>query len=682
MIPSRQDRFLQLREHARRLLAQSSVDAAGQPPELRAIVEEMQVLQTELELQAEELRIAQNDTEAARRHYFALFDEAPIAFVLLDADASIVELNQRGVELLGLARKPDRTPPFRTHVAREDQEEWSKALDALGYGQRTVELRMRQARSATFTAQCKLSRWSTRNGAPGFLVALVDVTALRDAEHARTSLAEKYEALFDASRDGILVVDEVTRRIVDTNHALCVLLASTQAQIVGRDRDELLCTHRAALDGLRLAEQLRSRSTMPAEVVLQRADGTAVNVDVVVSRMHTGGRLYNVLFVRDASARLDLERDKARVAEGLVRARQLDAIGQLAAGVAHDMNNTLAALAGAVSELERAGLVPHLAEAVDDIAISMRRGSELTTSLLALGQGLPMPRERFDLGAKLQESMRLLGRVLPKSVTVELSLEQRPMFILGDATQWSRVFMNLGVNARDAMPSGGVLRVSARIHREHIHLDFGDDGVGMTDDVRRRAFEPFFTTKSAGEGSGLGLAHVYAVASAHSATVDIESSVGKGTKVRFVLPLAGELESDQVAAPHAVTTLTGSALVVDDDPLVLRSTCRLVTQWGLAATQAVSGPSALELLEATGAPDVVICDLAMPGMNGADLADRIRQRWPDVAVVVVSGNFDDASRARLERIGVRLVNKPFTKESLGTALMGFLTLAARASASP
>lgn len=668
MTASRQDRFLHLRDQARALLAQSSVETASQPPELRAIIEEMQVLQTELELQAEELRIAQHDTEEARRHYFALFDEAPIAFVLLDDDGTIVEMNQRGVELLGLARRPERPAAFLDYVASEDQVGWSSALGTLGQGQRVVELRMRQVRSASFTVQCKVSRWTTRHGSPGFLVGLVDVTALRDAERARTSIAAKYEALFDSSRDGILVVDAETRRIVDANHAICLLLGLTERQIVGRDRDDMLCAERAVVDGLKLAEQLRSRSAMPAEIALCRADGALVTVDVVVSRMETGGRVHHVLLIRDSSVRLDLEREKARVAEGLVRGRHLDAIGQLAAGVAHDMNNTLAALAGAIDVLEQANLAPELAEAVADVGISMRRGRELTTSLLALGRGAAMHKERFDLGALLKESTRLLARILPKALTVELTLDPQPMFVIGDASQWSRVFMNLSVNARDAMPDGGVLRISGVTDGAKAHVSFGDDGTGMSEAVRRRAFEPFFTTKGPAEGTGLGLAHVYAVAEAHGATVDIESAVGKGTKVRFVIPLAPADEVTPGSARPAPTQLEGRALLVDDDPLVLRSTSRLMARFGLTVTEASSGAEALALIGAGEAPEVVVCDLAMPGMNGLELAERIRERWPAVRIIVVSGNVNAEARARLDRIQIPIVEKPFTRDRLGAAL--------------
>jgi PAS domain S-box-containing protein len=669
MSAARRDRFLQLRNQARALLAQSSAGASDQPPELRAIVEEMQVLQTELELQAEELRIAQSDTEEARRHYFALFDDAPVAFVLLDGHENIVELNQRGMELIGLSRRPERTVSFTNYLAAEDHAAWTGALAMLGQGQRTIELRMRQARNASFVAQCKLSRWVTPSGAPGFLVGLVDVTALRDAERERASLAEKYEALFDSSRDGILLVDAETRRVIDANPRMCILLGATRRQLVGRDRDELLSPARAALDGLKLAEQLRSRGGMPAEIVLQRHDETQLFVDVVVSPMATGGRVQHVLFVRDASVRLELEREKARVAEGLLRARQLDSVGQLAAGVAHDMNNTLAALAGAVTELEQASLAPHLAEAVSDIAKAMRSGSELTTSLLVLGRDAPMRKECFDLGGLLTESARLLTRILPKTLSVELTIDPKPMMVLGDAAQWSRVIMNLSVNARDAMPGGGVIRISGVSDGASAHLCFADDGVGMSDAVRRRAFEPFFTTKAAGEGTGLGLAHVYSVAGAHGATVELESAVGKGTKVRFVVPLVPESEHVAPAARPSSGKLEGRALVVDDDPRVRRSTCRLVSHWGLTPMEAATGAAALEVLEGESPPEFVICDLAMPGMNGADVAERVRERWPAVRVIIVTGHADEPARARLTRLGVALVAKPFTKDDLHAALV-------------
>ncbi len=666
---SRHDRFLALREQARALLAESSADIAGQPPELRAVVEEMQVLQTELEIQAEELRIAQNETEDARRHYFSLFDEAPLAFLLLDGTEMVVELNQRGLELLGLVRRPARPLPFSSYLAPESREVWDAALLSLGQGQRTLEIGMRRARSGAFTAQCKLSRWTTRNGSRGYLVGLVDTTALRDAERGRAALAEKFEALFDSSRDGILVVDAETRRIVDINPSLSVLLRSAKRQLVGLDRDEVMWPERAAVDGLKLATQLRARSSMPAEIVLRCADGTRVSADVVVSSMETGGRMHHVLFVRDASARIELEREKARVAEVLVRGQRQSAIGQLAAGVAHDMNNTLAVLSGAIAELETAGLPPDKLAVVEEIAGVMRRGAELTGSLLALGRSEPLDKKVFDLGALLRESTRLLGRILPKSITMELTVEPTPVLVDGDASQWSRVVMNLAVNARDAMPQGGAIRIVCVSNGASAHLTFSDNGVGMTEEVRRHAFEPFFTTKGQAEGTGLGLANVHAVAEAHGANVDIESAVGRGTSLRFVMPLASRTDIAPAVATLAPSgSLRGRVLIVDDDDAVRRSTCRIVRQWGGDVEEADSGPTALEQIGRAGPPALVICDLSMPGMNGDELAAQIRESWPAVRVVVISGYVPPLVHERLARLGIDVVLKPFTKEALRAAL--------------
>jgi CheY-like chemotaxis protein len=339
-----------------------------------------------------------------------------------------------------------------------------------------------------------------------------------------------------------------------------------------------------------------------------------------------------------------------------MQGQKLEAIGQLASGVAHNLNNILAIVLACVEQLPAQ-------EPVDDIRQATLRGRELAAELMMIARQEVTRRDRVELGELVREVARLV-KYTRVAVTVEA---EAGCVLVGDAGQWHQALLNLALNARDAMPQGGSLAM--RVWREggQVMLEVADTGRGMSEEVAQRAFEPFFTTKA--EGTGLGLAHVYSVARAHHAKVSLITAPGAGCAVRFEIPAAPELVSD---APREITVSDTRmvALVVDDEPLLLRSMQRLLGMFGLEVLVASSGESALSMLEAGAAHvEVMITDYAMPGLGGAKLLAAVAARYPWLRLIAMTGMIEPGLRDVLIAAGAHVVlTKPFTSEELGAAL--------------
>jgi CheY-like chemotaxis protein len=312
------------------------------------------------------------------------------------------------------------------------------------------------------------------------------------------------------------------------------------------------------------------------------------------------------------------------------------------------------------------------------------RGAKLTGQLLAFSRA-----QRIELKplivADLVEGMgELLRRTLGSTVRLRFSLDGERMPVLSDPTQLEMAVLNLAINARDAMPDGGELGFATSVRRltgdleladgEYVELAVSDTGTGMSPDVVARAFDPFFTTKGVGKGTGLGLSQVYGIARQTGGAVRIESRVGEGTTVRLLLPrteLALRAGPEAEAADGAPIVRAAKVLVVDDDPDMRRMLVESLDALGYRVTEAADGPAALDALDAA-APDVLMVDFAMPGMNGAEVARAARQRRPDLPVVFASGYSDTAAIEAAAGPDTPLLRKPFRIADLQAVLAAAL----------
>jgi len=413
---------------------------------------------------------------------------------------------------------------------------------------------------------------------------------------------------------------------------------------------------------------------------LGSSNGTLINGERVHEQeLHPGDRVqvgnHTLMF---------MHRDPLQ--DQLLQRQKLEAIGRLGAGVAHDFNNLLGA---AMATIEYLGVLPQDrplgdAEVVDclrDIRIATVRATELTHRLLAFSRLGQAEHSGVDVTALCSDVFQLLRRTVDQSIDLRQQVLPK-LAISGHGGELHQVLMNLCINARDAMPEGGVLTISAEMATEaaleavplasayaHVLITVTDTGVGMDETTQQLVFEPFFTTKPAGVGAGLGLATVYEVVTGHGGAVTVDSEPGRGTTVRLYLPAAeaGPSTSRHLSSTARQRALRAAAtgpgvgvLIVDDEQLVRRSLERVLRVAGHRVEQARDGAEALEFFEeGRQQPDVVLLDLDMPRLDGVATLQGIRALSPDAAVVCVSGCVDEVREKKLRALGVQgVLEKP------------------------
>ncbi|MGZ3275203.1 MAG: response regulator [Caulobacteraceae bacterium] len=383
-----------------------------------------------------------------------------------------------------------------------------------------------------------------------------------------------------------------------------------------------------------------------------------------------------------AIAALEREReDRLKAEQTLVQAQKMEALGQLTGGIAHDFNNLLQGMLGAFDMVTRKAEDPDKVRQYGQGGLAAaRRGADLTSKLLAFARTRQLKLEPFLLSEMAGELRDMMSRSMGPQIDLRFDICDEESPVLGDRQQTELALLNLVINARDAMPKGG--RVTVRIDRHdaaedqpdlrpgrYMRLAVIDEGVGMTPEVAQRAFDPFYTTKPAGHATGLGLSQVYGYARQTGGGARIESRPGKGTAVSLFLPSAADAPRDRRArrtsAPAGRALPASRVLVVDDEAAVRQGATAWLEVMGLEPVEAVDGRSALAISDSL-KPDLVLLDLVMPEMNGAEVARRLRARWPDIRVVFMTGYADELDTA-LPR-GATVLRKPYGYDDLYRAM--------------
>jgi signal transduction histidine kinase/tetratricopeptide (TPR) repeat protein len=376
-------------------------------------------------------------------------------------------------------------------------------------------------------------------------------------------------------------------------------------------------------------------------------------------------------------------REREQLQQNLQQAQKMEAIGRLAGGIAHDFNNMLTTIQYAATNL--AELAAHgeiCREDLEDIQTAARRGADLTRQLLGLSRGrtAPPPARRIVLAEAVRDVLPMLRRLVRQDVSIVLDLASEPLATLADLSQIERVLMNLCQNASDAMPRGGTIsiRVAAADDSEgesYVLLSVSDTGTGMNDEVRSRLFEPFFTTKPSERGTGLGLANVYAIVQQCHGEIEVSSSLGAGSCFKLSLPRC-PLQSEQPEPqplrylselrPTAAANGDKTVLVVDDDDAVRRMVVRTLETGGYRVWSAPDGETALQIVDARERTfDLVVTDMHMPGMDGAQLSERLLERHPELPLLFVSGDEAvDLEESGLLSREAEFLHKPFMPDVL------------------
>lgn len=364
-----------------------------------------------------------------------------------------------------------------------------------------------------------------------------------------------------------------------------------------------------------------------------------------------------------------------RAERQLMQAQRMEAIGQLTGGVAHDFNNLLTAIMGSLELLGHRATDPRTVRYLETANSAARRGAALTQQLLAYARRQDLTPQALDVNAAIASTEDMLRRSLGGLVLVEIAPAQGLWPASADPTQLELVVLNLAINARDAMKLGGTVRIETRNvpaaeapaelePGDFVCITVRDTGHGMPPEVLARAFEPFFTTKGIGKGSGLGLAQAYGFARQLGGIVRIDSAVDAGTTVEVFLPRAAATApraAEQATPMRVVGPGCGALLLVDDDDEVRSVAATLLREAGYMVSDHSNGAAALAALERGTEVDAMLVDVAMPGMTGIELVDLVRQRWPTVPIVFLTGNSDPEVAGHLDGY---VLNKPFALSDL------------------
>ena len=407
----------------------------------------------------------------------------------------------------------------------------------------------------------------------------------------------------------------------------------------------------------------------------RRKNGGLFTADVSASEFTLQGKRLRVQSVRDATAAVQAERERRTLEERLRISQKMEAVGRLAGGVAHDFNNLLTIMS-AHAEFLSQELGPDNPE-VQGIARAADRGAALTKQLLLFSRHKPVAHEQIDLNAAVTDVMRLLARVLGEAVRIESQRDADLWWVCADADQIGQVVINLAVNARDAMPRGGTVRIgtSNEVVREpralrggelprgrYATLSVADTGEGMTEEVLARLFEPFFTTKEFGKGTGLGLATVYGIVRACGGAIDVDSRPGAGSTFRIYLPASDEqAPSSKGRATRPPEAGRGETILVveDEDPvrMLLR---RILVDHGYQVLEARDGADGLRRSQEHGGEiHLLLTDVVMPEMTGPELAQRVAAQRPATRVLFMTGYTEHGPTG-----AEALLHKPFSSATL------------------
>jgi PAS domain S-box-containing protein len=503
----------------------------------------------------------------------------------------------------------------------------------------------------------------------------------RSPEHLLESIPD---AVVAVARDGAIVL---------VNRAAEQVFRYDRVELLG-EPVEMLVPARVRGDYLTQRERyFRDPTTRALGSGLEfhglRKDGSEVPLDIAVSPLGTGEGTTAIVVVRDLSVakeserRRDEELARATREARIAQSRRLESLGQLAGGVAHDFNNLLGVILNyadfVADELEE-GTTTHTD--VVEIRKAATRATELTRQLLVFSRRETTKPTPVDLNEVVRDVERLLHRTLEEHVQLDVNLGKDVSAVLADPGEIEQVLVNLAVNARDAMPDGGRLRIATReVELEgeflqeyselspgrYVRLTVADQGVGMEPEIAARAFEPFFSTKRKGEGTGLGLATVYGIVTGAGGQISLYTEPGEGTVFRVHLPAVDSpIPAASVDQAGDLTSLGDRVLLVEDEDAVRDLAKRILTAAGYWVTATSRGSDALRLLEDPGQDfDVLISDVVMPGMRGVELAQRTEQLRPELPVLMMSGYTTPLSEEdRKAMAEAPLLEKPFSRRDL------------------
>ncbi len=643
----------------------------------------------EIATQTAAIAITHARTEAAFRlseaQLRSFIEHAPADIAMFDNDMICLAASQRWINAYGRGRS---TPVGFNHYELNPDlpERWKEVhrRGLAGESQTCSEDMWVRADGVRQWLRWSVDPWRDPQGVIGGIVMFIeDITARKAAQEA--FLAEKAfsEAMLD-SLPGILFLASPTGQLLRWNRALETASGRTSAEIAGLAPLDLFADPDRALVE-KTIRRVFDTGTASVEALLVGSDGKRTPYYLTGVRIVADGALCCIAAGIDLSARKLLEVQ-------LQQAQKIEAIGRLAGGVAHDFNNILGVILG-YGELVESELAPGTParEQVAEMVKAAERGATLTRQLQAFSRKQILQPKRLDLNDLVANAHKMLGRLIGEDIALVLRPAPDLGVVRADPGQIDQVLLNLAVNARDAMPTGGTLTLAtANVDLDegyvtdhqpatpgrYVMIAVSDTGVGMDAETQRRIFEPFFTTKPVGQGTGLGLAMVYGIVKQSDGFIWVYSEPGLGTTFKIYLPRVDEFPEPvaPAAAPELAAGGHESILLVEDNPALRQMIWQKLDALGYTVLRAGDGEEALALAGAHAGPiDLLLTDVVMPKLGGSELAERMRALRPNVRVLFMSGYTDGAiAHHGVLQAGVALLEKPFGGAQLVQAVRSAL----------
>lgn len=517
----------------------------------------------------------------------------------------------------------------------------------------------------------------------GFAKITRDLTERRAAENALKRSEEQFRLLVQGVSDYAIYMLDPEGNVTSWNSGAERIKGYRSEEIIGRHFSTFY-TDEDRLNGLpqQALATARRDGRFEKEGWRQRKDGSRFWASIVIDAIRDdfGEIIGFAKITRDITEKMETQRALERTREELFQAQKMEAIGQLTGGIAHDFNNLLMAVLGSLEILKkRMPPDPALSPLVDNAMLGARRGAALTQRMLAFSRRQELQVERIDVSALLRGMMDMVSRSLGPVASLETEFPESLPAISTDPAQLETAVLNLVVNARDAMPGGGLIRVKATEERiaeggilpagHYVRVAVSDNGEGMDEETLKQAATPFFTTKGVGKGTGLGLSMVQGLAGQSGGKLVLKSRLGEGTTAELWFPAAEAedvVEQPEQSAPETVNSPRPlRILAVDDDGLVLMNTALMLEDLGHTVCEATTGVEALGILRQKSF-DLVISDHAMPRMTGSQLALAIRSEWPDMPVILATGFAEIPEGGGI--IDVPRLGKPFSQAQLAEAI--------------
>ena len=548
-------------------------------------------------------------------------------------------------------------------------------------GAPTVLLEGLRADGSTFPTATSISRVMVE-GRPLYTAIHRELEPTLRAENALRDQRERFQQLAESIREVFWLRDRATWQLLYVSPAYEAIWGRSCASLYERSSDWLEAVHPDDRAHVEEALPQRTEGHLDLEYRIVTPDGTVRWVhDRAFPVRDAAGVVVRIAGVaEDVTQRRSLQ-------EQVRQTQRLESLALLAGGVAHDFNNLLTVITSS-AELLGDAVSPADADLLSDILDAGQRGATLTRQLLAFTRQEVVTPRAVPLSVIVRDAERLLRRLIGEDIRIEIEAPSMGGLVRVDPGQWSQVLLNLAVNARDAMPHGGMLRIRTRSSIEGpLHppalaqasggwevLEVSDDGTGMSPEVRARIFEPFFTTKERGLGTGLGLAVVYGVVQQSRGAIEVESSPGNGTTFRIYVPTYGGVSSEPIVGSAADSSGgTERVLLVEDDDAVRRIAARALQTRGYDVVAAADGAAALELVHDDTPPALLVTDVVMPGLDGVTLAERLRVRFPHLKVLFTSGYIDDTlTRRGLDREHAAFLQKPYSPQMLARRIRDVL----------